>query len=251
MFALGSRYHPPGTSRAMGVGNQTRGAEMVSEEFLSIFGADSLRGIIDKYEIEYNGDRRKKGDMIAAILKDDELSVGAIVSNLSTSSLNDLAEGFGFRPTMSGREDLVNLFCLHFEDFDNVDDDFMERVKDGSLPEAAMEYLGNTEEEHDDYEEDGAALASVRTQRQGGAQTQDFARSAVNAEEGNGFDAYYWFLRAPGKFILWVEYFFPRSGQLWASARRKGNETVEVLYSLGFWAVSIFLLVLLIRSGGR
>ena len=51
---------------------------------------------------------------------------------------------------------------------------------------------------------------------------------------------------APGAFILWFNYYFPSNGQIWVSARRKGNPTMELLYSLAFWAVVvIFILILL------
>lgn len=220
---------------------------MLSEEFLNIFGADSLRGIIDKYDIEYNGDRRKKSDMIAAIARDEDLSVGAVISNMSTPSLNDLAKEFGFRATASGRDDLINLFCLYFDDLDNVDDDFIERVGGGDLPKAAMDFLGSSEYSEDDEREDaGFVLASSPSSRQGAPKNQGHSAPVIN-DDADGFDAYYWFLRAPGKVILWVEYFFPKNGQLWASARRKGNETVEVLYSLGFWAVAAFLIFVLVN----
>ena len=52
-----------------------------------------------------------------------------------------------------------------------------------------------------------------------------------------------WLLfRAPGALILWWQYHFPKEGEVWASARRKGKPIFEILYSLGFWVtVSFFL----------
>jgi hypothetical protein len=49
----------------------------------------------------------------------------------------------------------------------------------------------------------------------------------------------------PGRTILWVQYYFPEKGQLWASRRRKDNVIVQVIYSVGFWiaviaAVTVF-----------
>ena len=42
---------------------------------------------------------------------------------------------------------------------------------------------------------------------------------------------------APGTFILWLNYYFPKNGEVWVSARRRGNPTMELLYSLAFWVV--------------
>ncbi len=53
---------------------------------------------------------------------------------------------------------------------------------------------------------------------------------------------------APGTFILWLNYYFPNDGQVWVSARRKGNSTMELLYSLAFWVV-IALLAWMLFSG--
>ncbi len=53
---------------------------------------------------------------------------------------------------------------------------------------------------------------------------------------------------APGKVILWMNYYFPNDGQVWVSARRKGNSTMELLYSLAFWAF-IALLAWMLLSG--
>ncbi len=47
----------------------------------------------------------------------------------------------------------------------------------------------------------------------------------------------WWLFFAPSTFILWLNYYFPNDGQVWVSARRKGNSTMEVLYSLAFWVV--------------
>ena len=50
-----------------------------------------------------------------------------------------------------------------------------------------------------------------------------------------------WLLfRAPGALVLWYQYHFPKEGEVWASARRRGNPIMEVLYSLGFWAAVAF-----------
>ena len=54
---------------------------------------------------------------------------------------------------------------------------------------------------------------------------------------------------APGAVILWLNYYFPKDGQIWASARRKGKPTMELLYSLAFWA-AVALVALLLLAGG-
>ncbi len=52
-----------------------------------------------------------------------------------------------------------------------------------------------------------------------------------------------WLLfRAPGALVLWWQYHFPKHGDAWAAARRKGNPVMEVLYSLGFWAMVAFMI---------
>ena len=47
---------------------------------------------------------------------------------------------------------------------------------------------------------------------------------------------------APDKVILWLNYFFPGKGQVWTSARQKGNPVIEVLYSLAFRAGLVVLI---------
>ncbi len=43
--------------------------------------------------------------------------------------------------------------------------------------------------------------------------------------------------RLPGKIVMWFQYFFPRHGQVLASARRYGNPYIEFMFSLMFWGV--------------
>ncbi len=38
----------------------------------------------------------------------------------------------------------------------------------------------------------------------------------------------------PGTAILWWQYYFPKPGEVWASARRKDHPGMQLLYSLGF-----------------
>jgi hypothetical protein len=40
----------------------------------------------------------------------------------------------------------------------------------------------------------------------------------------------------PGTAILWWQYYFPKDGDVWASARRKDHLGMQLLYSLAFWA---------------
>ena len=59
-----------------------------------------------------------------------------------------------------------------------------------------------------------------------------------------------WLLfRLPGAIILWLEYHFPKHGDAWGSARRFGKPSFEVLYSLGFWAVLVAVLLMLVFGG--
>jgi hypothetical protein len=53
---------------------------------------------------------------------------------------------------------------------------------------------------------------------------------------------------APGTLILWWDYYFPKNGDAWASARRKDNLTIQLLYSLGFWALVVLALVAFVTS---
>jgi uncharacterized protein YecT (DUF1311 family) len=57
-----------------------------------------------------------------------------------------------------------------------------------------------------------------------------------------------WFFLAPGRVILWLDYHFPRKGDVLASARRKDNRIVQFLYSLGFWAAALFIGVGLVNK---
>jgi hypothetical protein len=45
----------------------------------------------------------------------------------------------------------------------------------------------------------------------------------------------------PGIVLLWLDYMFPRGGQVYASRRRIGSPIVQIMYSLGFYALIIFL----------
>jgi hypothetical protein len=54
---------------------------------------------------------------------------------------------------------------------------------------------------------------------------------------------------APGTIILWWDYYFPKNGDAWASARRKDNPTIQLLYALGFWALVVLALVAFVTSG--
>jgi hypothetical protein len=53
---------------------------------------------------------------------------------------------------------------------------------------------------------------------------------------------------APGTVILWWDYYFPKNGDAWASARRKDNPTIQLLYALGFWALVVLALVTFVTS---
>jgi hypothetical protein len=44
------------------------------------------------------------------------------------------------------------------------------------------------------------------------------------------------------------DYYFPKNGDAWASARRKDNPTLQLLYALGFWALVVLALVTFITS---
>ena len=54
---------------------------------------------------------------------------------------------------------------------------------------------------------------------------------------------------APATFILWLHYYFPKDGQVWVSARRRGNPTMELLYSLAFLAVVVTVAVMFVFGG--
>jgi hypothetical protein len=51
-----------------------------------------------------------------------------------------------------------------------------------------------------------------------------------------------------GTVILWWQYYFPKHGDVWASARRTDHPGMQLLYSLGFWAAVAFLLLIVIVS---
>lgn len=66
-----------------------------------------------------------------------------------------------------------------------------------------------------------------------------------------GLAWYIFFL--PGIVILWMQYHFPGRSQVWTSARRKDVPAIQVLYSLGFWALALLFLWWLLSGlfGGR
>lgn len=53
----------------------------------------------------------------------------------------------------------------------------------------------------------------------------------------------------PGTVILWWQYYFPKPGEVWASARRKDVAAMQVLYSLGFWFVAALVLWAFVFNG--
>jgi hypothetical protein len=57
----------------------------------------------------------------------------------------------------------------------------------------------------------------------------------------------------PGTVILWWQYYFPKHGDVWASARRKDHARIQLLYSLAFWAAVAFLILISVvsRTPGR
>lgn len=50
-------------------------------------------------------------------------------------------------------------------------------------------------------------------------------------------------LRMPGSILIWWDYYFPRRGDVWASARRPGNRVVEVLMTLAIYAFVGFIIL--------
>ena len=53
----------------------------------------------------------------------------------------------------------------------------------------------------------------------------------------------------PGAVILWWQYYFPKHGDVWASARRKEHPGMQLLYSLAFWAaVALLLLIFIVNA---
>jgi hypothetical protein len=48
--------------------------------------------------------------------------------------------------------------------------------------------------------------------------------------------------------ILWWQYYFPKHGEVGASARRKDHPGMQFLYSLGFWAAVAFLLLIFVAG---
>ena len=52
----------------------------------------------------------------------------------------------------------------------------------------------------------------------------------------------------PGSIALWVNYFYPKRGQVWASGRQAQNKIVTVITTLGIyltWAIILFLLTMM------
>lgn len=59
---------------------------------------------------------------------------------------------------------------------------------------------------------------------------------------------WWWLFIMPGTVLLWIQYMFPSSGNVWASGRRYNADSalLKILYSLAVWGLSaIFLSALL------
>ena len=73
----------------------------------------------------------------------------------------------------------------------------------------------------------------------------EYERRTQNADSASGIlpAIVFLFFRLPGKIINWVQYMWPRQGDIWASRRRFGDSGTEIMYSIGVWAVVIVILL--------
>jgi len=52
----------------------------------------------------------------------------------------------------------------------------------------------------------------------------------------------------PGTVILWWQYHFPKPKEAWATARRKDQPVMRVLYSLAFWLIAVLIIFFLVAD---
>lgn len=59
----------------------------------------------------------------------------------------------------------------------------------------------------------------------------------------------WWILRGPGKILLWLEYMFPdRVAHAIGSARRRRSPIVQVWYSICFYLLIVFGIIMLVAA---
>jgi hypothetical protein len=57
----------------------------------------------------------------------------------------------------------------------------------------------------------------------------------------------WWLFCMPGAVLMWVEYMFPKHGQVYASGRRYGNRLIQFLYTIGFYVVVAIIVIALVK----
>lgn len=55
----------------------------------------------------------------------------------------------------------------------------------------------------------------------------------------------------PGSIALWLNYFYPRRGQVWASGRQAQNKVVTVITTLGIYFTFAMMLFLSVLIGAK
>lgn len=71
----------------------------------------------------------------------------------------------------------------------------------------------------------------------------------INEPRQSGFSIWWLLFRMPGIVILWIQYMFPSSGRVLVSARHKNSPVMEVLASLAFWGVVLYITYNLVFKG--
>jgi hypothetical protein len=56
----------------------------------------------------------------------------------------------------------------------------------------------------------------------------------------------WWIFCMPGAVMMWFEYMFPKGGDVYASARRRGNRLIQFYYTLVFYLFVAFIIFIFI-----
>ncbi|MBQ69066.1 hypothetical protein CL689_03295 [Candidatus Saccharibacteria bacterium] len=78
----------------------------------------------------------------------------------------------------------------------------------------------------------------------------DYEQRTERADAASGILTAIVFLlfRLPGKIINWVQYMWPSRGDIWASRRRYGDSSTEIMYSIGVWAFVVVIVLVNLSS---
>jgi hypothetical protein len=80
----------------------------------------------------------------------------------------------------------------------------------------------------------------------------DSTRPKIDDSEVSDRGFLWWLFIMPGKVILWIEYMFPkRIGDVFGSARRRNIPLLQATYSVGFYVVVLFFILMFVLSNAK